>query len=159
MKQGDLRRGGQLPLIVGVLALTPSPTRTPWWAKNLQYSHIILLIGDYCWSQPIKGIGRCYPLLEYAEQAGTERECCHVALTIEGYDPAAFEQSLRRIANRKGQRIRTLLRHLHLWPWKPWNCTSPIREVLNALDIPCEEETPDGIINELQDPAYRGADQ
>jgi hypothetical protein len=61
----------------------------------------------------------------------------------------ALMQVSKEISGRKAQPIRTALRFLHLWPWRPWNCTGPALALLAAAGCPLKGETPDAIIGEL----------
>ncbi len=139
------------PITVRVLALGPAEGRSPWWAKikRFAHTHIVLVVGDHVWSQPWDGKGRCVPVIQYLSECGTDREYVEIGLQFDDHDPDAWLAAIDRIDNRRTQRWRTALRHLRLWPIRPWNCTSPIRILLGALDMPIKGETPDAIIEEL----------
>jgi hypothetical protein len=134
-----------------VLAITPHPKRTPLWARlsRLTFTHIVLVMGGWVWSQGWRGKGVCKPLEQWLQEAGEAREFVEVGLIFSDHDPVALSDALDRSAGRRTQRLRACLRFLRLWPRPVWQCTSPVREVLAALDHPVEGETPDAIIEDL----------
>lgn len=151
-KSGPSQKPCKRPLTLEVIALEPHGDKTPWWARRagLTYSHIVARLGEYIWDQPIKGEGQAYHAQEWLDSAcAHERGFLTVTLELEDHDPAAWLASCRMIEGRKGQKIRTMLRHLRLWPTRPWNCTSPVRFLLLGAGCPVNGETPDAIIEEL----------
>lgn len=140
-----------LPPQVGVIGLAPRPGKTPWWVRRagLKYSHIVLRIGEWVWSQPWNGRGRCVSVEQYLREAGPDRQYVEVQILVGNHDPDAFAWACDAVAGRKSQRIRTVLRHLRLWPRPVWNCTTPVRYFLTALGLPVYGESPDAIIEEL----------
>lgn len=135
---------------VAVLALSPDPERTPWWARKLTYSHIVTVCGDVLWDQPIRGEGRAYDTLSWLAAAGGNRRYSVVRVETDDFHPQRWREAAKRIAGRKGQPVRTALRYLGLWPKPAWNCTSPVKELLGAYGIEVEGETPDDIIEALK---------
>lgn len=142
------------PVVVTVLALRPDRERTSWWVRRakLDHSHVVISIGDVIWDQPWRGKAEAYSADEWiADKAVIERGFTRVDLDYPDHDPWAYLNACKRIEGRHSQRLRTVLRYLKLWPRPAWNCTSPIRELLNALDPenPVNGETPDALIEEL----------
>ena len=142
------------PLTVTVLAIQPSPAKTPWWARRakLHFSHIVISIGDVIWDQPFKGTACAYDAdVWVVDHDVIERGFTRVDLTFPDHDPWMFMAACKYIEGRKSQRLRTCLRWLKLWSSPAWNCTTPIRVLLRALDpaLNLTGETPDQIIEEL----------
>jgi len=172
MRSGEDRESGQMrkeprPVVITILALEPDPEKTPWWTRKakLDYSHIVLAIGNVIWDQPWKGTACAYDALVWVLDHGVkERESSppswlargfhRVDVSLDDHDPWAFLAACKKIEGRRSQRWRTILRFLHLWPVPAWNCTSPVREIMRALDPehPLHGETPDAIIKELTAP-------
>lgn len=154
----DSKSGGEQneprPITVAILALYPHKGQTPWWVKvaRLQHSHIVVVVGDVIWDQPWKGRAEAYSSDEWSiahEVKG--RRFTQATFTIKDHDPWQWLEACKYIEDRKSQRARTWLRWLHLWPWPAWNCTSPVRILLNSLDFDLKltGETPDDIIREI----------
>lgn len=143
---------GTLSFTVGILALSPCPGRTPWWARRFKYSHIVTVgQAGYLWSQPIRGVGKTWTVEEYIKQAGEDRSYVAVGLEFSHGDLPAWVAACKAVDNRRGQRVRTVLRYLHLWPRLAWNCTSPVRILLASQGVYLKGETPDALIRELRD--------
>ena len=140
---------GRMPMRMSVLALAPAKGKTPWWARGQRFSHIVSIIADVVWDQPIRGKGRAYDLESWLDSAGRDRTYVAVTLEVPEHSPMKWRAACRQIEGRRGQPIRTLLRHLGLWKWVPWNCTSPVRILLGAMGVTVTGETPDDIIREL----------
>lgn len=141
-----------LPLHLSILAIAPAEGRTPLWVrlKGLTFSHIVIVMGGWVWSQPWRGTGRCVPVEQWLREAGEDREYVEVGLVLPDHDPELLAEAFDNIAGRKTQRLRTILRAMGLWRGRPWNCTSPVLEVLHALGIDdVWGDTPDAIIDEL----------
>lgn len=137
----------KVPFEVVLIFLTPGP-RTPKWCRRFGFSHVVICFGDIVWDQPIKGEGKLYQKSYYLERKLKNR--VFTAFSVPGeINPAEMLATLRRLEGRKGQRLRSILRYLHLWPVPAWNCTSPVREILNTMGWPVTKETPDGLIEEL----------
>ncbi len=147
------------PIIVAVHGFAPVPGKTPrWWRVcRPRWSHIALAIGEpipMIWDQPFRGVGQCYHADSFiSDKALPGRHAIVLVIEVDDHDPEALYTAFRQIEGRKGQPIRTILRYLHLWPRPAWNCASPVRIVLNALDIPVRGETPDALISELEGPS------
>jgi len=142
------------PVVVTVLAIQPDPLKTPWWVRRsgLEYSHVVIAIGNVIWDQPWKGKAAAYDANEWVDEKDViERGYQRVDIHYPDHDPMAYLAACVKCEGRRSQRWRTALRFLKLWPKPAWNCTSPIREILNALDPdnPVTGETADAIIEEL----------
>lgn len=158
------------PMRLTVLVMGPAEGRTPWWSRRLRFTHIVVVLGSYVWTQPWKikkgpernpnRYGRCRGLAKYIEQCGFDRDYCQHVVEVEDHDPDAWAEACEAIEGRKSQRLRTVLRYLRLWPRPAWNCTSPVRVLLAGLGIEAKGETPDAIIEELWEryPDDRGDD-
>jgi hypothetical protein len=154
----DSKSGGQLsprPLCVTILALEPLKGKTPWWVRRakLEYSHIVVCIADTIWDQPWKGTAAAYDALIWLDDHSIEeRDWQRIDVVVEDHDPWAFIAACKKIEGRRSQRVRTVLRHMKLWPKPAWNCVSPVIEIINALHPdhpPMTGETPDAIIAQL----------
>jgi len=135
-----------------LIFLSPHPARVPIWARlaGQEYTHAVAMIGDHIWDQPIDEKGACYSAEEWLDAADVaERDAVFVILPGRDADPEATLRAFRKVAGRRGQRIRTMLRFLRLWPFRPWNCTSPIRILADAYGVPLTGETPDDLIEEV----------
>ena len=107
------------------------------------------------WDQPIQGTGKSYPKNEWlAEKLVPGRRFGVFVIEVKEHDPWVFLTALKRIEGRRGQPLRTAFRYLRLWPRPAWNCTSPVRKVLNALGLLVKGETPDALRQELS--RYQG---
>ena len=64
----------------------------------------------------------------------------------------AFIAACKRFEGRRTQRVRSILRHLRLWPKPAFNCCTPVRILVNALfeEEALTGETPDALIDELK---------
>jgi len=111
------------------------------------------------WDQPIRGKGAAYDLNSWIDSAGREREYVAITVEVRNHSPLRWREACKAVEGKKGQPLRTLLRHLGMWRWVPWNCTSPVRVLLGALDIQVTGETPDAILTELAHPADHGVHQ
>lgn len=145
-----------LPIHLHVIAVKPKRGRTPIWGRVLGHSHIVIMLGTQIWDQPIKGVGKAYDSQEWIKALGPGRSYTEVCIEVPDHDPLRFTEACKACEGRKAQKYRTILRWLRLWPKPAWNCTSPVRLMLNALDINVEGETPDDIITELTDARRRG---
>lgn len=137
---------------VTFMFMCPVPSRIPVWARlaGQEYTHVVTLIGDRVWDQPINAPGACYDAIQWAEAAQlSARHVMAVTLSSDEADSEAVLDCLQEIAGRKGQRIRTMLRHLRLWPFRPWNCLSPVRKLAAIYGHPVSGETPDDVLEEL----------
>jgi len=146
---GVIENDDDTPVSLGVIALVPAAGKTPFWARKLEFSHIVLILNGVIWDQPIKGTGAAYIADEWMDAAGRERDFFSVSLSMPDHSPEKFRAACKEIENKKGQPIRTVLRALRMWPKPAWNCVSPVKVVLGSLGIELESETPDGIIREL----------
>jgi hypothetical protein len=121
-----------------------------WWARlaGLKHSHITISLGYHMWDQPQQGVGQAFYAPSYVRDKGRAPV---VAITVrpKHYAPAVG-RVLEQIEGRKTQVIRSAFRFLRLWPVPAWNCTSPVRLILGALDINVRGETPDAILRELE---------
>lgn len=131
----------------------PGPGERPLWARMGQkVTHMVIQVGDYVWSQPFRGKGELYearPYLSHMLSVPRWWTNVHVELTGENAPFDVLMGASQAIAKRKGQPIRSILRHRRLWPRPAWNCTGPARYLLNAIGIEIQEETPDGVIAEI----------
>ena len=46
-----------VPVSIGIIALAPAVGKTPFWARKLEFSHIVVIMNDVIWDQPIRGKG------------------------------------------------------------------------------------------------------
>ena len=138
-----------VPVSIGIIALAPAVGKTPFWARKMEFSHIVVIMNDVIWDQPIRGKGGAYDAVEWMDAAGRERDFVSVTLRVDDHNPSEFRAACDEIENKNGQPLRTLLRALRLWPKPAWNCVSPVKVLLGSIGIELESETPDGIIREL----------
>jgi hypothetical protein len=116
----------------------------------MAWSHITMSIGGMMWDQPFRGIGKCYDAKAFLEAAMIGgREIKQIVCSIGNHDPKLLYDVFRQIEERRGQPVRSFLRAMGLWQWPAWNCTSPVRLVLNSLGVNVTGETPDAIQHEL----------
>ncbi len=142
------------PMLVEVLFIKPSRAKTPWWVRRakLKYSHVVLSMGGVTWDQPWDGTAEAYDTDEWIRDHDViKRGFTRVDVTYADHDPWLWIAACKRCEGRRCQRLRSALRWLHLWPRPAWNCTSPVRVLLKALDHdePLTGETPDAILREL----------
>lgn len=140
------------PPIISLMALSPHPSKTPWWARRagLRFTHLVLATGGTVWDQPIDKEGSARPVLDWWLRAECdERTVLMVSMEVTTDRRAAVAKALMSLKGRRGQPVRSVLRHLRLWPRQPWNCISPSRKVAQALGFSGRGETPDDFIEQL----------
>lgn len=133
---------------------------TPWWAvrAGLTYTHMVIQVGDHIWDQPIRGHGKLYLAREWLSEA-LQYPRLWANFDIESldgdndFDWVGMLRASDTMTKTKSQPLRTVLRHLHLWPRRAWNCTGPTILVLRNMGMEIKGETPDAIIREIVEAA------
>ncbi len=137
-----------------VHAFGPAPNEKPLWAilTRQRYTHMALQVGDYIWHQPFRGKGSLYEARPYlGKYLAVPRYWSNIHIELpSGEVPFdVLMAAAKGIYRRKGQPVRSVLRHLHLWPWPAWNCIGPARYMLSTVGIETTKEMPDGVVAEI----------
>lgn len=141
----------RLSLIVHLLG--PLKGKTPWWsrASGLHYTHTAFEVDGKLWDQPIDDLCYCYNADEWCREKlwTVPREYAAFRITT-WVDGPHVTKAVERLEGRHGQKVRTLMRYLHLWPMKAWNCVSSVVIMLDAMGFETSAETPDELHRFLQ---------
>lgn len=141
----------RLSIIVHLLG--PLKGKTPWWGRisGLHYTHTAFEVDGKLWDQPITDVCLCYEADDWCRRKMWTVPRDYTAFRVTAWvNGPHVTQEVESLEGRHGQRVRTMLRYLHLWPTKTWNCVSSVVVVLRAMGFETSAETPDELFRFLQ---------
>ena len=151
--RSGLPRNTTLRLSLIIHLLGPLKGKTPWWSRvsSLQYTHTAFELEGRMWDQAIDSVCLVYNADEWCREKVWTVPRRYAAFRVTTWvDWPHVVKAVESLEGRHGQRVRTLLRYLKLWPVPSWNCVSSVVIVLEAMGFETTSETPDELHRFLQ---------